>query len=173
MSEHMTARSVIGIIEAVAPSLEHPEPAFLASIEKDLEDLIYNIHLSSSVPAYSVGSLLNEIRSMCASTPLQFSWSVIYAAAKCFAIIVQKITGHHDKIMAVVNRFQSYLDKCRGMCTRPDLLTVTRVANAGRALFCLGHLCRYYEATSSSKSVPMACQVRLPSFLVIPFSQKA
>lgn len=48
-SEHLTARSVIGIVESVAPLLEHPEPTFLETIEKDLEQVIYNIHLGSAV----------------------------------------------------------------------------------------------------------------------------
>ena len=48
-SEHLTAKNVIGIRESVAPLIEHPDPTFFAAVEKDLEELIYNIALISPV----------------------------------------------------------------------------------------------------------------------------
>ncbi len=48
-SEHLTAKNVIGIMESVAPLIEHPDPTFFAAVEKDLEELIYNIALISPV----------------------------------------------------------------------------------------------------------------------------
>lgn len=127
-SEHLTAKNVIGIMESVAPLIEHPDPTFFAAVEKDLEELIYNIALIS---------------------PL--AWSVIAVAAKCLATFVQKLTSHHELVLGIVDRFQTYLDKCRAICTKQELLTPSRVLNAGRALYCLGHICRYYDATPTKK----------------------
>lgn len=157
-SEHLTAKNVIGIMESVAPLIEHPDPTFFAAVEKDLEELIYNIALISPVaprllPFQPYPSSL-ECIVMTSHLPTQLAWSVIAVAAKCLATFVQKLTSHHELVLGIVDRFQTYLDKCRAICTKQELLTPSRVLNAGRALYCLGHICRYYDATPTSAYLP-------------------
>jgi hypothetical protein len=88
-------------------------------------------------------------------------------AAKCLATFVQKLTDHHKAVLDIVDRFQTYLDKCRAICTKQDLLTPSRVLNAGRALYCLGHICRHYDANPTS-TFSIVCTLRWLTLLIDP-----